>query len=148
MTLNLATVLRETAAAAPDAAVCISDEGTTTFRELDELSARLAAGLRARGLVPGDSVAVQLPNSADFLVAHFGVLRAGLVVVPVNPLLMTPELDHVLADSGARLLLTDPEARPPTADVDVLRLGPPGYEALLETVGSLDVAPTEPPDTA
>jgi long-chain acyl-CoA synthetase len=105
MSFNLATVLTETSLATPDAAVCRFGGTATTYRELDEQSGRLAAGLRAAGLAPGDVVALQLPNIPQFLVAYFGALKAGLVVLPLNPLLMAPELEYHLTDSGSRLLI-------------------------------------------
>ena len=77
--------------------------GTLTFRELDEsFSDRFAAGLQDAGVVPGNSVALQLPNLPEFLVAYFGILKAGAVVVPMNVLLKAPEVELYLANSGAR----------------------------------------------
>jgi long-chain acyl-CoA synthetase len=105
MSFNLATVLTETTLATPDAAVCRFGGTATTYRELDEQSGRLAAGLRAAGLTPGRVVALQLPNIPQFLTAYFGALKAGLVVLPLNPLLMAPELEYHLTDSSAALLI-------------------------------------------
>jgi long-chain acyl-CoA synthetase len=105
LSFNLATILTETAAATPDAPVCVLGGTTTTYRELDEESGRFAAGLRAAGLAPGQVVAVQLPNVPQFLTAYFGALKAGLVVLPLNPLLMAPEVEYHLADSSAALLI-------------------------------------------
>jgi len=85
MSFNLATILTETTLAAPDAPVCRFGGTTTTYRELDELSGRAAAGLREAGLSPGQVVALQLPNIPQFLIAYFGALKAGLVVLPLNP---------------------------------------------------------------
>src|SRR5579864_9052774 len=105
MSFNLATILTETTLAAPDAPVCRIAGTTTTYRELDEQSGRLAAGLRTAGLAPGQVVALQLPNVPQFLAAYFGALKAGLVVLPLNPLLMAPELEYHLDDSAAKLLI-------------------------------------------
>ncbi len=105
MSFNLATILTETTLAAPDAPVCRIAGTTTTYRELDEQSGRLAAGLRSAGLAPGQVVALQLPNVPQFLAAYFGALKAGLVVLPLNPLLMAPELEYHLTDSAASLLI-------------------------------------------
>jgi acyl-CoA synthetase (AMP-forming)/AMP-acid ligase II len=66
----------------------------TTYRQLDEQSDRFAAGLREAGLRPGEVVALQLPNIPPFLTAYFGALKAGLVVLPLNPLLMAPEIAY------------------------------------------------------
>jgi long-chain acyl-CoA synthetase len=105
MSFNLATILTETTLAAPDAPVCRIGGTTTTYRELDDLSGRAAAGLRSAGLAPGQVVALQLPNIPQFLIAYFGALKAGLVVLPLNPLLMAPELEYHLTDSSAALLI-------------------------------------------
>jgi long-chain acyl-CoA synthetase len=105
MSFNLATILTEAALAAPDAPVCRFGGTTTSYRELDEQSGCLAAGLQAAGLAPGQVVAAQLPNLPQFLIAYFGALKAGLVVLPLNPLLMAPELEYHLGDSAAALLI-------------------------------------------
>ena len=62
MSFNLATILTEATLAAPDAPVCRIDGNPITYRELDDLSGRAAAGLRETGLSPGQVVALQLPN--------------------------------------------------------------------------------------
>src|ERR1700739_2304090 len=105
MSFNLATMLTETALAAPDSPACRFAGTTTTYRELDELSGRVAAGLREAGLSEGTVVALQLPNLPHFLIAYFGALKAGLVVLPLNPLLMAPEIEYHLSDSAAALLM-------------------------------------------
>jgi long-chain acyl-CoA synthetase len=105
MTFNLASILTETALAAPDAPVHRFMGTTTTYGQLDEQSGRFAAGLREAGLEPGDVVALQLPNLPPFLTAYFGALKAGMVVLPLNPLLMAPELEYHLGDSSAKLLI-------------------------------------------
>ncbi len=106
MSFNLATILHETALAAPGAPAEVVGGRTTTYRELDEQSGRFAAGLRENGLKPGQVVALQLPNMPQFLTAYFGVLKAGAVVLPLNPLLRAPEIEYHLTDSSARLLIT------------------------------------------
>ena len=105
MTFNLATILTETALAAPDAAAYRFMGTATTYGDLDEQSGRFAAGLRETGLETGDVVALQLPNVPHFLTAYFGALKAGMVVLPLNPLLMAPELEYHLADSAAAMLI-------------------------------------------
>ena len=92
MSFNLATMLRESASTAPDAPVLFFGDREIAYREIDEQSGRLAASLLARGLVPGDKVAVQLPNLPEFVLAYFGILKAGLTMVPLNPLFTAPEI--------------------------------------------------------
>jgi len=74
---------------------------TISFGELDRMSRDFAAWLQAKGLKKGDRVALMMPNVLQYPVALFGILRAGLVVVNVNPLYTARELEHQLKDSGA-----------------------------------------------
>ncbi|SNR84595.1 long-chain acyl-CoA synthetase [Geodermatophilus saharensis] len=120
---GLAALVRAAAAARPDAPAVVDGATRLTWAELDALVDRTAAGLAARGLTRGDRVAVQLPNGVDWLRAALGALRAGLVVVPVNTAYTDPELEHVLRDSGAALLVAA-TAREPLAGVPVVA-GPP-----------------------
>jgi long-chain acyl-CoA synthetase len=76
-----------------------------SFGELDEHSRALAGWLQAQGLQRGDRVAVMLPNVPQYPIAVAAILRAGLVVVNVNPLYTARELEHQLKDSGARLIV-------------------------------------------
>ncbi len=105
MSFNLATILTETASAAPDSPVHLAGGTVTTYRELDEQSGRFATGVRELGLRPGQVMALQLPNIPQFLAAYFGALKAGVVVLPLNPLLMAPELEYHLGDSSAAVLI-------------------------------------------
>ena len=79
---------------------------TITYAELDNFSARFAAWLQTEsGLSRGDRVAVMMPNLLQYPVALFGILRAGMVIVNVNPLYTARELEHQLIDSGARAIV-------------------------------------------
>ncbi|MEU5281746.1 long-chain-fatty-acid--CoA ligase [Streptomyces asoensis] len=101
---NLAQYLVETAQRQPGRPALRLGEQVTSYAELDERSARAAALLRAQGVRPGDRVALMLPNVPEFVVLYYGVLRAGGIVVPMNPLLKTRETAYHLEDSGAVLL--------------------------------------------
>src|SRR5580704_436995 len=101
---NLALALSETAAMYPDHPAVRLDDTTLSYAELDQASARVARLLGVEGLQPGDRVGVMLPNVPEFAVIYFAVLRAGGVVVPMNPLLKGREVDYYLQDSGARYL--------------------------------------------
>jgi long-chain acyl-CoA synthetase len=74
-------------------------------RELDELSDAFAVALAGLGAGPGERVALYLQNVPQFVIGLLGVWKAGAVAVPVNPMYRTRELDAVLRDSGARVLL-------------------------------------------
>jgi long-chain acyl-CoA synthetase len=66
---------------------------------------RFSAGLRSLGVKAGDRVAIDLPNCPQFVIAYFGALRIGAIVVPCNPLYTPPELRHQLADAGAETIV-------------------------------------------
>lgn len=79
---------------------------TLSYKQVDELSQRFASYLRNQlGLQPGDRIALQMPNILQFPVALFGAIRAGVVVVNVNPLYTPREIKHQLQDSGAKALV-------------------------------------------
>src|SRR3984885_5547392 len=80
------------------------DNAAMSYQALDEASARVAGLLHERGLAPGDRVGLMMPNVAEVPVVYYGVLRAGGVVVPMNPLLKAREVAYYLGDSGARRL--------------------------------------------
>ena len=76
-----------------------------TYGELDQHSRNFAAYLQNLGLEPGSRVAIMLPNVMQFQIAMLGILRAGFVVVNVNPLYTARELEHQLKDSGASAIV-------------------------------------------
>jgi len=76
-----------------------------SFAETDRLSRALAAYLQGLGLAKGERVAIMMPNVPQYPVAVAAILRAGLVIVNVNPLYTARELEHQLKDSGARAII-------------------------------------------
>ena len=102
--MNLAANLTRNAAAHPDRVAIRLGDDAVTYRDLDESSARVAGLLAGRGVRPGQPVAVMLPNVPEFAVVYYGVLRAGGVVVPMNPLLKAREVAYYLGDSGAPVI--------------------------------------------
>ena len=105
MSLNLATILRESALAAPGKTAVIFDGFKLGYGQLEDLAGQVAAGLRAQGIERGDKVALMLPNVPQFLAAYFGILKAGGVVVPLNVLLKGGEVAYHLENSDARCLI-------------------------------------------
>ncbi len=77
---------------------------TLTFGQVDELSKHVASWLQAKGLARGDRVAIMMPNLHQYPIVLAGILRAGMVVVNVNPLYTARELEHQLKDSGAKAI--------------------------------------------
>jgi long-chain acyl-CoA synthetase len=101
---NLAKNLTDTTRAHGGRVAVRVDNAAMTYRALDEASARVAGLLHERGLKPGDRVGIMMPNVAEVPVVYYGVLRAGGVVVPMNPLLKAREVAYYLGDSGAGLI--------------------------------------------
>jgi len=134
-------LLRFVHARGPQPALCL-DELTLSFAALDELSANVASALARRGLSKGDRAALVLRSSIDGVACLLGCLRRGVVVVPINPGYQEQELAHVLADSGASLVIEDE----PCAALHALTARAPvvGSRALLEegasTLDAADVA--------
>jgi long-chain acyl-CoA synthetase len=102
---NLADLVRHAAGRDPEARALVFRDATLTWGELDRRVDAAAGVLLGLGLVPGDRLALALGNGLDFPVVYFGALRAGLVAVPVNPGYTGRELSHLLADSGAAVLV-------------------------------------------
>jgi long-chain acyl-CoA synthetase len=108
---NLADLVRRAAGRDPEHPALLWQDARLSWGELDERVDRAAAGFLSLGLHPGDRVVLHLSNTPDFVVAYFGILRAGLVAVPANTGFTDRELQHLLTDSGARAAVTaDPGA--------------------------------------
>jgi len=102
--VNLAANLVHTATRHANRPAVRLDDSVLTYAALDRASASVAGLLRDRGVRPSDRIAVMLPNIPEFAVVYYGVLRAGGVVVPMNPLLKEREVAYYLGDSGAALI--------------------------------------------
>ncbi|WP_433082979.1 AMP-binding protein [Dactylosporangium sp. CA-052675] len=106
---NFADAVRRAASAGGARPALRSHDAELTWAELDRQVDAVAAGLGALGLGADERgrarVAIALPNVPEFAAVFFGVLRAGLVAVPVNPAYTARELTHVLSDSGAAVLV-------------------------------------------
>lgn len=126
--MNLAVWIQRNAGrlgAAP--AIATGERVHATWAELAARVAALAGGLRARGLEPGDRLAIVMSNRAEYLEAQFAAWHAGLVAVPVNARLHREEIAYILDHSGTAVVLTDAE-----------HAG--GVVGLVESVGSLRAA--------
>src|SRR3954465_10043675 len=97
---------RATMTARPDDPAVKYFDGTLTWRELDEQSTALAAGLLDHGFQRGDRLAVYLQNVPQFVLAMVATWKAGGIMVSINPMNRERELDYQLRDSGAKVLLS------------------------------------------
>ncbi|MQA96676.1 MAG: AMP-binding protein [Streptosporangiales bacterium] len=97
--------LRERARTEPDRTLLIFYGTEFSYGQADELSDRFAAYLMAQGVAAGERVAVMLPNCPQFMIAFYGILKAGCVHVPVNPMFQAEELRYELRDCGATTVL-------------------------------------------
>ncbi len=104
----LYTLLDDTAAAQPNKAALLFYGRQFAFRDLKAHSDALASSLRRLGVQPGDRVALLLPNMPQFVVAYYGILKAGAAVVPLNPLYTEGELSVQITDAGAETVITIP----------------------------------------
>ena len=101
MSLNLAVILEESATRNPDKVAVILDDFKLTYGQLNMAANQVANALVGAGLKPGDRVGMMLPNIPQFPIVYFGILKAGMIAVPMNVLLKAPEVEYYLGDSEA-----------------------------------------------
>ena len=104
MPTSLAQLLTETASRFAERPALKLDDSVVNYAVLNEGATRIAGLLKDKGLEPGDRVGIMLPNVPYFAVVYYGILRAGGVVVPMNPLLKGREVAYYLNDPGAKIL--------------------------------------------
>lgn len=149
MGLNVAQFVEEHARRTPERTALSFEGRAVTYGALWAEATRLAAALGRLGLAAGDRLALLMANRPEWIVAYEGALVAGLVPVPINPLLAPPEIARILADSGARALIVDDERRQLAATALARIAEPPpliGVETELRDLGR-DAGPAEPVDT-
>jgi long-chain acyl-CoA synthetase len=141
---NLGQNLLDTAARDEAHPALRMDDAVLTFGEFRDAALKVAAGLHARGVEPGDRVGLVLPNVVSFPVVFYGALLAGAAVVPMNPLLKAREVEYYLRDSGAKVVVALAPAEPVveaagTVGIDAVTVGPVLPEELMAG-GALDAA--------
>jgi long-chain acyl-CoA synthetase len=138
--MNLVTWLERAARATPDATAVFHGRAPwASYGELARRAARLAAGLRARGLAPGDRVAIAMANAPEYLVALYGAWWGGFVAVPVNAKLHDKEITWIVGDCGAILTLDCPDRvreLEGSAEEPLARLDPAALAWLFYTSGT------------
>lgn len=132
---SLNEMLAAAARRQPEAEALVCGDARLDWRQLDEQVLRVAAGLQAIGVAPGDRVALWLGNGVEFVVASLAVLAAGAVVVPLSTREQTPGIAYILRHCGAAVLVHDAELQdklPASEDTPAVRhrcvvgLGPQG----------------------
>ncbi len=105
MSLTIASILAESAVRHADRTAVVLGDLRLTYAQLWGHAKQYAAVLRDNGVGPGDKVALLLPNTPHFPLAYFGALALGAIAVPVHALLRAEEIEYVLSDSGAKVLV-------------------------------------------
>jgi long-chain acyl-CoA synthetase len=143
---NLADLVGDAAQQRPRHPAVVTDQRVTTWSEVEWQVRAVAGGLIAKGLPPGTRVGLLQRNTLEFVTSYFGILRAGMVAVPLNTGYTATELSQMLGDVRAPLVLAEAdvaEAVQQVPDVEVLLTGTEAWRRF--TVGSSPL-PTEPTD--
>ncbi|GAB4427686.1 MAG: long-chain fatty acid--CoA ligase [Anaerolineae bacterium] len=104
--LTLPDLLANAAKNHPDQTACVFMGARMKYRQLKQQADRLAAGLHALGIGPGDRVAIMLPNCPQAIIAYYATLSLGAVTVMTNPLYVERELEHQWGDSGVKCVIS------------------------------------------
>jgi long-chain acyl-CoA synthetase len=122
-----------------------------TRGEIDGLANAVARGLVRRGLVRGEAVAILAENSVNYLGAYLGIMRAGMIAVPINYRQPARTVEHIVKDSECRLILADPGRQglcpAGTQVIDLDDTGEDGFGGLLDP-GPFEIVGPEPRETA
>jgi len=154
--MNLAALLFDVARRLPRQPAVSDERHSWNYGEFADRVARLAGGLRARGLDPGDRVLLSLENCGEFFEQLFGCWAAGLCAVPANARLHPREVEYIAENSGARLLIATPglaEVLAPLAGAvdslgEVISTRTAAYDSLLTSASPLRPEPGTPTDRA
>ncbi|HSJ92123.1 MAG TPA: AMP-binding protein, partial [Ilumatobacter sp.] len=157
---TIGAVLPDAAARYGDKTALVFGDREFSFRDLDDLSARLASGLAALGIGRGDIVTLYSANRWEWVVSYYGILKLGAVVNPINVMLTPAEVEFVVTDCRAKAILASGEKGVPVLGVrdrsdvveivlfddDAVREGARSFREVLDS-GSADFAPpTVEPD--
>jgi long-chain acyl-CoA synthetase len=143
---NLADLVRAAAESRPRHPAVVTEERMTTWSEVDWQVRAVASGLISRGFERGTRIGLMLHNGLEFVTTYFGILRAGMVAVPLNTGYTANELTRMIDGVGVRLVVADPDVAGVVGQVEELEVLVPGSEAWRRfTVGSSPL-PTDPTD--
>jgi len=124
--VDLVNILARGLAGKPDDVAVVSRRANWTWRQLEDMSIRLARSYLAHGLKPGDRVASLMPNRWELVVHYLACLKAGLVATPLNYRYMAPEIDHALGLSGSVVLVAHAERKADLAETELVKDLPHG----------------------
>ena len=113
---NLGDILPHAATRYGDKTALIFQDKTFTFRDLDNLSNRLAHSLRKMGIDPGDRVSIYSNNSWEWIVSYYAIAKLGGVINPINVMLKPEEVCFVVEDCGAKAIILSPDKAGPTRE--------------------------------
>ncbi|HEX8089891.1 MAG TPA: AMP-binding protein [Blastocatellia bacterium] len=134
---SVVEMLRSTVDKSPDKEAIVEiGGGRVSYRRLWDRSARVAGGLRRRGINRGDRVAIRLGNGLDWCLAFFGAQMAGAIVVPVNTRFSEPEVDYVITDSGSVFSFLPGQPLPDGDPFVIENLTPEDVAAIFYTSGT------------
>jgi long-chain acyl-CoA synthetase len=144
---SMATLLERTAAAHPSRVALVHEEERMTYTELHERARRVAGGLAATGVEPGDRIALLLPNTPAFVVSFFGVGSLGAIAVPLNPTLKEAELEFYFRECDVSAVVAEPRRlaalRRIASRIDApLELIAASGEGRVKTLAALEKHPT------
>jgi long-chain acyl-CoA synthetase len=141
MITTLGEILPHTARKHADRTALIIEDRRYSFRELDALSNRVANGLVASGINPGDRVTLFGPSCWEWLVSYYGIAKAGAVLNPINVMLTPEEVRYAVTDSRARAVIASSDKG--GALVDMVGVGSLS-EVVLEYSSSPPFLPPHP----
>ena len=124
--LNLAVILEDSAKRYPAKAAFTFMDTTLSYAQVNGAANQVANGLKAKGIKPGDKVALSCLNLPYFPLIYFGILKLGAVVVPLSVLLKKDEIEYHLKDSEAKAYFCFAG----TADLPMGEMGHAGYKAV------------------
>lgn len=147
--------LDNSAAKYPDNVAFSYQGDSLTYNQLGELTGKLACGASDLGIGKGSNVLLLLPNNLEFVIAYYGILKAGGTVVPTNPLYKGNELKHHLSDSGSMAIITSEDCYPLVKEVEsktalktIILADAEGIEGTVSLKKILTEYPARPPGFA
>src|SRR6185436_9913547 len=109
MKRSIVDYLAENARQSPDRVLVRFRDSEITFKQIEEKTARCRGALAALGIKPGDKVALVMSDGPEMMIAMLGVMGMGAIVVPCSTMLKPAEIEYMLKDSGAKLVIVTPE---------------------------------------